>query len=291
MRNINILLLLTLSFSLVFISCGQSNRNKMDMENYYAWCIVPFDSKNRTPEERIEMLKRLGFTAYAYDWREKHLAEMAKEIQLASENNIDVVAVWMWLDKNDAAGNLSGNNRKVLETLAETGLKTQIWVSFPENYFDNMNDEQKLEEAAEIISYVSLEAEDIGCRVGLYNHGGWFGRPENLVSIIESMPRIELGIVFNFHHAHDMLNEFPELVKVMKPYLWAVNLNGMNPDGPKIMTIGKGKHESAMIAALEENGYHGPYGILGHIEDADVETVLKANLDGLSKLNIPRKEN
>ena len=29
--------------------------------NLVAWCIVPFDAKKRGPEERAEMLSRLGF--------------------------------------------------------------------------------------------------------------------------------------------------------------------------------------------------------------------------------------
>ena len=29
-------------------------------QNLAAWCIVPFDSKKRGPEERAEMLQRLG---------------------------------------------------------------------------------------------------------------------------------------------------------------------------------------------------------------------------------------
>lgn len=285
MGRITLVLIATIVI-FMFPMCKSTSTNQVDMENYYAWCIVPFDSQERSPEQRIEMLKNLGFEAYAYDWREKHLPEMAREIQLAKENNIDVVAVWMWIDSHDAAGNLSENNQKVLEALAETQLRTQIWLSFPEDYFDGLNEEQKIEKAAEMISYVSLEAEDLGCKVGLYNHGGWFGRPENLVSIIESMPRLDIGIVFNFHHAHDMIDEFPELVKIMKPHLWAVNLNGMNPDGPKILPIGKGVKEADMIAALEKNGYHGPYGILGHVEDADVKKILNENLKGLKSIQI-----
>ena len=38
------------------------------MDNLVAWCIVPFDAKNRGPAERVEMLKNLGFKKYAYDW-------------------------------------------------------------------------------------------------------------------------------------------------------------------------------------------------------------------------------
>ncbi|MFW6371555.1 MAG: sugar phosphate isomerase/epimerase family protein [Bacteroidota bacterium] len=284
-----IILILTLVIAAaLFSGCRNTGSKQPDMERFYAWCIVPFDYQERTPEQRIEMLKELGFTAYAYDWREKHLPEMAREIQLARDNNIDVTAVWMWLDKNDAAGNLSENNRKVLEALAETGLETQIWVSFPEDYFEGTDEEEKVENASEMISYVSLEAEDLGCKVGLYNHGGWFGRPENLVRIIENMPRLDLGIVFNFHHAHDMIEQFPELVKTMEPYLWAVNLNGMNPGGPKILPIGKGEKEAEMVAALEENGYNGPYGILGHVEDADVKKILSKNLEGLKALPIDK---
>ncbi len=286
-----IILLLTISVAAaLFSGCRNTESNQPDMEKYYAWCIVPFDNQERTPEQRIEMLKELGFTAYAYDWREKHLPEMAREIQLARDNNIDITAVWMWLDKNDAAGNLSKNNRKVLEALAETGLETQIWVSFPEDYFEGMNEEEKVEKASAMISYVSLEAEDLGCKVGLYNHGGWFGRPENLVRIIENMPRLDIGIVFNFHHAHDMTGEFPELAKAMKPYLWAVNLNGMNPAGPKILPIGSGEKEAEMVASLEEIGYRGPYGILGHVEDADVKKILSENLKGLKSIRFQNQK-
>ena len=40
-----------------------------------AWCIVPFDAKQRGPAERAAMLKRLGLKRVAYDWRAKHVAE------------------------------------------------------------------------------------------------------------------------------------------------------------------------------------------------------------------------
>lgn len=195
----------------------------------------------------------------------------------------------MWLDNNDAVGNLSENNRKVLQTLEETGLKTQIWVSFPENYFDNLNGQQRLEKAVKMIRFVSGEARKLDCKVGLYNHGGWFGRPENLVKICERIPEHEVGIIFNFHHAHDMIDEYPNLAKLMLPHLWAVNLNGMNPGGPKILPIGSGEKESEMLAVLKANGFTGPYGILGHVEDADVENVLKRNLEGMKAQLSPEK--
>lgn len=277
-KNIFTFLLFSFVFSAAIFA------QELNMDNCFAWCIVPFDNQNRTPEQRIEMVKRLGFQSYAYDWRTEHLPEMAKEIILARKNGIEMNAVWMWLDHNDAVGNLSENNRKVLQALKETGLKTQLWVSFPENYFDDLNEPGRLKKAVEMVGYVSKQALELGCKAGLYNHGGWFGRPENLVKICNALPGHEVGIIFNFHHAHDMIDEFPNLVKMMMPYLWAVNLNGMNRGGPKILPIGSGEEEAKMLAALKAAGYTGPFGILGHVDDADVEVILKGNLEGLKKL-------
>lgn len=269
---------------LILMSVTGVSAQTLNMDNYFAWCIVPFDNQNRTPQQRIGMLQNLGFKSYAYDWRAEHLPEMAKEINLANKKGIEINAVWMWLDNNDKVGILSANNRKVLETLKETGLKTQIWVSFPEDYFENMTEDHRLEKAVNIVSYVSSEAKNLDCRVGLYNHGGWFGQPENLVKIIKAVQIDDVGIIFNFHHAHDMIDEFPALVSLMLPHLWAVNLNGMNVGGPKILSLGSGESEAEMLAELRSNGFKGPFGILGHVEDADVEHILKQNLEGLKEV-------
>ncbi len=281
-RILSTLLLLSILFSLN--NCQVKRDQELDMNNYFAWCIVPFDSQNRTPEQRIEMLKELGFVSYAYDWRTEHLPEMVKEIQLAKENGIEINAVWLWIDKNDSIGNLSENNRKVLNSIKETGLKTQIWMSYPEDYFEALSAEESLDTSVQMISYLCDEAKKLDCSIGLYNHGGWFGNPDNLVKIVEALPEKEVGIIFNFHHAHHLLDNYSSMVENMMPYLWAVNLNGMNPAGPKIIQIGKGTEEQKMIQMLEEKGYKGPYGILGHIADADVKVVLEGNLNGLKTI-------
>ena len=39
-----------------------------------------------------------------------------------------------------------------------------------------------------------------------------------------------------------------------------------------------------MLRVLLESGYDGPVGILGHVDTADVETILRQNLDGLKVL-------
>ena len=52
------------------------------------------------------------------------------------------------------------------------------------------------------------KAEEIGCTMALYNHGDWFGEPENQVRIIEAMDNDQVKIVYNFHHGHHQVEQF-----------------------------------------------------------------------------------
>jgi len=252
------------------------------MEDLVAWCIVPFDSRKRTPEERIGMLEQLGFTRYAYDWRTEHLADTARELRLAEDRGIDVTAVWLWIDgEGDRPGQLREDNERVLAAVAEAGISTQFWLGFNENFFEGLSGDEKVARGAEMVGYLSDRAAETGSRVALYNHGGWFGEPENQIRIIEALPDHDVGIVYNFHHGHEQIDRFDTLVEKMKPYLWVVNLNGMRPEGPKILPFGTGTHERAMLQRVLDAGFKGPFGVLGHVDDADVKVILEGNLKGL----------
>jgi sugar phosphate isomerase/epimerase len=252
------------------------------MEDLVAWCIVPFDSRKRTPEERIAMLEDVGFRRYAYDWRAEHLPDTARELRLARQHGIEVTAVWMWIDADaDRPGQLSPGNERLLAILDEIGLSTQIWVGINANFFEGLSDDDKVRRGAEMIGDLAQRAEATGSRVALYNHGGWFGEPENQVRIIQALPGREIGIVYNFHHGHNQIDRFDSVLTTIRPYLWVVNLNGMRPEGPKVLPFGSGTHERAMLQAVLDSGFAGPFGVLGHVEDADVREVLEGNLKGL----------
>ena len=64
-------------------------------DNLVAWCIVPFDVKKRNPEERAAMLKKLGITRLAYDWRKQHIPEFDRELDALQSNGIDLEAFWL----------------------------------------------------------------------------------------------------------------------------------------------------------------------------------------------------
>lgn len=268
-----------------FYSCRNTPKEYIELQDVYPWCIVAYDSLERTPSERIAMMHELGLEKYAYDWRDRHLDSTLSELKQVRENNIEIISVWLWLNaKRDSLGHLSPSNNRIFEIIEQLELKTRIWVSLSGNFFNNLDEDESLEKAIKIIKFIADKADKQGCKVALYNHSGWFGNPYNQLKIIEALPDYELSIVYNFHHGHQSIDEFSSLVKVIKPYLSAVNLNGMQKDGEKILTIGKGDYEKEMIRTLIDSGFDGPWGILGHVENTDVKEILEQNIRGLKAM-------
>jgi sugar phosphate isomerase/epimerase len=172
----------------------------------------------------------------------------------------------------------------ILDILGETGTRTELWVSLPGHIFEDLPGDKQLERAVDILSVVLQRAEEIGCTLALYNHGGWFGEPENQVQIIKAMGSDKIRIVYNFHHGHHQIEQFGQLLELMLPYLSVININGMRKEGPKIITLGQGNREQEMLQSIVAAGYNGPIGILGHTEGEDIRVVLERNLAGLRKL-------
>lgn len=244
-----------------------------------AWCIVPFDARKRTPSQRAEMIDKLWMARVAYDWRGEHVPTFEEEIQEYKKHGIEFFAFWSWHD--------------ALEPLiAKHEVRPQIWLMVPG--VDGKPDTEKVQAAAEALRPMVEKTAKLGLRLGLYNHGGWGGEPENLAAVCKYLRQHQdaehVGVVYNFHHGHDHIVRFREAFAAVKPYLLCLNLNGMvDPSSlagnqNKILPIGQGVHERDMIKEVLRQGYQGPIGILDHRSELDAELSLKQNLDGLDVL-------
>jgi sugar phosphate isomerase/epimerase len=284
MKNILCIPLLILHFLITpAYSQKKEKPTLFSKQNLVAWCVIPFDKMKRTPEERADMLKDLGFSQLAYDWREEHLPTMDEEIKTLRKNNISLKSVWFWVN-GGSEEILDESNNFILKTLKDNNVKTELWLSFNDDFFEGISDEEKLKKAVSAVRLIRDKANAIGCTVQLYNHGSWFGEPQNQVSIIKALGVKDVGMVYNFHHGHKQQQDFPKLLALMKPYLSTVNLNGMKTGGPQILTIGQGDQELTMMQQLKASGFNGTLGILSHVEDEDAKIVLARNLEGLKSL-------
>ncbi len=287
--GILILISLISSFFIVLPSCTETTGAKsgkkdiFSMDNLVAWCVVPFDAKKRGPEERAKMLDGLGFKRMAWDWRMEHLETLPDEIEALRKYDIELTGVWISLG-SDSRNELLPSNHQIFDAIADAGVTTTYWVAVGDDFFTGTSDEERISEGARAIGMVHERARETDSRVALYNHMGWSGEPENQVRIIEKYGSDDVGIVYNFHHAHHRVDDFKQLLDIMMPYLYTVNLNGMRIDGTKIMDIGSGDLESSMIKTLLESDFEGTVGILDHVGSEDAEVVLRRNLEGLEKI-------
>jgi sugar phosphate isomerase/epimerase len=249
--------------------------------NLVAWCIVPFDAKKRTPEERAAMLDRIGIRRLAYDYRAEHVPTFDAEIAALRRHNIELLAWWF-------PQQMSGEARHILNVLRRNKVKTQLWVmGSGETPRNEEQHAQRIDKEVLRLRPLAEMAAAMGCSVALYNHGGWFGEPTNQIEILKHLKARNVGIVYNLHHAHDQIDRFPELLRKMKPHLYAINLNGMieNGDkvGKKIVPLGQGTRDLEILKAIRDSGWRGPIGILNHT-DEDAEARLLDNLEGLDWL-------
>ena len=250
-------------------------------DNLVAWCIVPFDAKKRGPAERAAMVAKLGIKKVAYDWRGEHVATFEEEIIQYKKHGIKFFAFWSWHD--------------AIEPLIEKhGIRPQIWRTLPSPKKNTQ--QEKVAAATKAMLPLAEKTKTMGLKLGLYNHGGWGGEPTNMVAVCQALQKQghqQAGIVYNFHHGHGQVENFPAMLNLMKPYLHCLNLNGMSGEEQKfqkILPLGRGLNEKAMMQAIQNSGYQGPLGILGHVATRDVEVVLKENLDEFRKIVSELKE-
>ncbi|MDF1658555.1 MAG: TIM barrel protein [Verrucomicrobiales bacterium] len=264
--------------SALFLSQGTAGEvpENFRRENLIAWCIVPFDAAKRGPAERATMVKALGMRRVAYDWRKEHIPTFEAELQAYRNAGIEMTAFW-------------SGHEDAYPLFRQFEIRPQIWKTLPSN--EAPTQEGKVIKAAEMMAALAAKCMENRLTLGLYNHGGWGGEPANLVAVCRELRRrgfVDVGIVYNFHHAHERIDSWAEDLELIKPYLICLNLNGMVKDGPeegrKILTIGKGDHEQEMIKTVVVSGYDGPIGILDHRNETDTEETVRENIEGLEAI-------
>ncbi len=250
-------------------------------DNLVAWCIVPFDDEPRSPGDRAAMMRRLGIRNYAYDYRAEHIPQFDEEMRAIKAAGIELVGWWF-------PGGLNDEARLILDVLQRHGIRTCLWVSGGGGPTATPAEQQaRVAAEAARIRPIAEAAAAIGCTVGLYNHGGWFGEPENQIEVIRALGLANVGIVYNQHHGHAHVGRWKKLLEVMKPHLYTLNLNGTFADGEqsgrKIAPLGQGELDRDLLRTIVASGYQGPFGILNHTQN-DAEDRLRDNLAGLAWL-------
>ena len=265
-----------------------SNPSPFAKPNLHVWAFEEYDAIDRTPSQRAQLLKEIGIGRAGYICRNKaRTAEFESYLRAYRENGIDLVSVWTPV--HTARPLEEPQIRGFLEVVDRHELRLQWWLTLEEN-FDRLPSARRVEHAASQLLPLIAEANRRGCRLVIYGHGRdkWFTQCENqlaiLKQILDEQPNAHVGIVYNFHQSHAQMDRLKTVLPQLKPYLVAVNLNGMRSDGPQIVPLGAGDREQTMINLIRESGWYGPVGVIGHNRREDSKLTLQRNLKGLHAL-------
>ncbi|HEY0594681.1 sugar phosphate isomerase/epimerase family protein [Sphingopyxis sp.] len=232
----------------------------------------------RDPEARAEMLHRRGLRRIAIEWRYAQLGTLDQELSASIARGIVATALWVPISLVP----LNDVHLDILFGFIERNeLRLALWTTLMHPHdIDEWVESKKLDLTCEAVSRLADRASKLGCSVALYNHDGWFAQPSSLCKIVATARRPNVGIVYNFHHAHADAPEFRSHVVSMLSSLKAVNLGAAKAGAPA--AFGEGEHDFAMLSTLLEMGYCGPLGLTCYDAKADAADTLTRSLAGLA---------
>jgi sugar phosphate isomerase/epimerase len=255
-----------------------------DRRNLHAWTVAPFDAVDRSPEQRVAMIARLGFARYAYSWRERHVPTFEAEIEATKRYGIQLMA-WNFLalEPEDPLATA------ILELCRSHAISPELWVMQSHREGAGVRSDHRVELEADRIRRFVVLAAPYGCRVALYNHNGWLGMLDNQLLVLDRLAELgvsDVGIVYNFSHArddgHDDTKDFPALWVRILPYVTAVNVTGTAWEGT-LLYPSEGDAELEMMRTIEQSGWRGPVGLIAE-RGGDAELTLRNCLIGFDWL-------
>ena len=72
-------------------------------KNLTAWCIVPYDGAQRSPEERAVMLEKIEVRKFVYDYRREHVLRWDTELEALRHHGIELTGWWFPAALNEEA--------------------------------------------------------------------------------------------------------------------------------------------------------------------------------------------
>jgi sugar phosphate isomerase/epimerase len=279
------LLLLTMAVCLTWP--GRGVAAEAQRTAFFPFCIDWHDAKKRNYEQQAVMLKELGYDGVGHIW----LDGVTERLKTLDAAGLKLFQITMTIDlAPDKAPYDAAKFKEVLALVK--GRRVQ---------FDLLTNGAKPSDASadargvEILRAMSDLAAESGAQLLLYPHlGSWVERIEDAVRVADKVDRGNVGVMFNLCHwlRVDKQRDYLPLLKLSRPRLWAVSLNGADQFDPQpgwdryIRPLDKGSFDVAgLLRALRELGYRGPIGLQCYGIGGDAREHLSGSMTAWRKLN------
>lgn len=264
-----------------------NSTSPLSRDRLFAWCIASHDAGKRTPEQRAVMLKSMGIRRLA--WGNRMAMASALPLYEAEMSAIEAHGIEMvgrYVNSTFDAAEME----QILRAIDAHRSKPQLWVSEAAVPQEVSTHEQRLAFEVNRLRPFARAALDHGLSLGLYNHKGWFGTPDNLLAIVRVLHAeglTNVGLALCMHWGHAWLDDFEAIFDRISPHLLALSLSGMtrgaDASGPSFLPVGAGREDGRIVSHIERSGWQGLAGLINHTEH-DAELRLLDHLDGLQWL-------
>lgn len=229
---------------------------------FFPFCIDWHDSKKRNFQEQAVMLKELGYEGVGHIWLDK----VEERIKTLDDAGLKLFQITMTVD---LAKDKPAYDARFKEVLAMVkGRKVQFCLLISGAKASDASADAR---GVEVLRDMAEVARDSGSQLLLYPHvSNWVERIEDSVRVAEKVDRANVGAMFNLCHwlRVDENRDYPRLLKLAGPRLWAISLNGADERDPKpgwdnyIQPLDKGNFDiRKLLSSLKATGYQGPIGL------------------------------
>ena len=118
-------------------------------ENLVAWAFLNYEPEGRSPEERAQMLQRLGFTKCGYEGHPHLIGQLEEHIIAYRKYNIELIGIY--LEIRQANPLEQDYIMKAIEVFERQKCKLQLWLTVKETLFKDVPESQRAQKACDYI--------------------------------------------------------------------------------------------------------------------------------------------
>lgn len=230
---------------------------------FFPFCIDWHDVKKRTFAEQAAMLRELGYDGVGHIW----LDGVEERLRTLDAAGLRLFQITMVVEMGpDQTPYDTARFQEVCTAVRGRGVQFDLLLNGW-----RPSDPARDPHAVAVLRPMAETAAQAGAQLLLYPHvDSWVERIEDAVRVAAKVDRPNVGVMFNLCHwlRVDPSREYRPLLKLARPWLWAVSLNGADQrdDQPGwaryIQPLDRGDFDVAgLLRTLRELGYAGPVGL------------------------------
>ena len=258
---------------------------------FFALCMDTHDAKKRDLEAQAALLKELGYAGAGHLWLDgfgagtSSVDSVKERLRTLDAAGLRLFQVYVRVDVG-AAVPWAPRLRDAIPLLHGRGVQLAVLMGGAKP-----SDESRDARAVEVLREIAGLARPHGVKLALYPHvGEWLEKVEDAVRVARKTDRPEVGAMFNLCHWQKVSEDskLRETLKLAKPYLFAVTINGSDlrkANDRWILPLDQGSFDGLdLLRALREIGFEGPIGLQCYGIPGDARDHLQRSMAAWKKL-------